>query len=235
MANDLPIAWERYEGVLFDLDGVITPTAELHRQAWGTVFADHGFTDTDYLAYVDGKPRYEGVASFLNSQGIAIPRGEPEDPPGNDTVCAIGNQKDQIFNTLLDSGVLSPYPGSLRILEHLGELSVRIGLVTSSRNATRVLAVAGLADRFECVVDGVLAAEAGLAGKPAPDTYLFAAELLGIAALRSVVVEDATSGVRAGRQGGFGLVLGVDRGENRSALIAAGAHLVVDDLDETIG
>ncbi|MDA3015726.1 MAG: beta-phosphoglucomutase family hydrolase [Actinomycetota bacterium] len=234
MVPEVPLDWERYDAILFDLDGVITPTAALHQRAWASIFASYGFTDTDYLAYVDGRPRYDGVATFLDSRGVTLPRGRPVDPPGDQTVCAIGNEKNRIFNEMLDSGALSPYPGSLRLLEHLAELDACVGLVTSSRNARRVLEVTGLDDRFDCVVDGLVAEKADLAGKPAPDTYLYAAAQLGVDAAHSVVVEDAVSGVRAGRAGGFGLVIGVDRGENRAALNESGAHIVVDDLDDTI-
>lgn len=228
------IDWQAFDAVLFDLDGVITPTAELHRAAWGATFADDGFTDEDYLRYIDGKPRYDGVAAFLTSRGIDLPWGTDSDAPGRSTVCAIGNEKDRRFNQLLAAGGLRPYPGSLQVLDALDSMRITYGLVTSSRNATKVLAVTDLTSRFACIVDGERAVQEQLAGKPAPDTYLRGAALLGAHPSRSVVVEDAVSGVLAGRSGNFGYVLGIDRGGNRDALADAGADEVVDDLADTI-
>lgn len=228
------IDWQAFDAVLFDLDGVITPTAELHRAAWGATFADDGFTDEDYLRYIDGKPRYDGVAAFLTSRGIDLPWGTDSDAPGRSTVCGIGNEKDRRFNQLLAAGELRPYLGSLQVLDALDSMRITYGLVTSSRNATKVLAVTDLTTRFACIVDGERAAQELLAGKPAPDTYLRGAALLGAHPSRSVVVEDAVSGVLAGRRGNFGYVLGIDRGGNRDALADAGADEVIDDLADTI-
>lgn len=228
------IDWQRFDAVLFDLDGVITPTADLHRAAWAATFAADGFTDDDYLRHIDGRPRYDGAAAFLTSRGINLPRGTESDAPGRSTICAVGNEKDQRFNLLLAQGGLHPYPGSLRLLDALDSMQIGYGLVTSSRNATKVLAATALTARFACVVDGERATREHLAGKPAPDTYLRGAALLGAPPSRTVVVEDAVSGVLAGRSGTFGYVLGVDRGGNRDALYAAGADEVVDDLAETI-
>jgi beta-phosphoglucomutase family hydrolase len=230
----LSINWPRYGAVLFDLDGVVTPTAQVHERAWAELFAPWGFTSDDYLAYVDGRPRYDGVETFLASRGVELPWGDPSDPPGDDTICAMGNRKNATFNAVLDRDGIAPYPGSMRVIDALDANSVPSAIVSSSRNARAVLAAAGITDRFAAVVDGTTAAEEHLAGKPDPAMFLAAAAHVGVAADRCVVVEDATSGVAAGAAGGFALVVGVDRGGNRGPLLASGADLVIDDLDETI-
>lgn len=225
--------------VLFDLDGVLTPTAEVHMRAWERLFApwcaDHGlapYTSQDYFAEIDGKPRFDGVASLVASRGVALPRGAEDDPAGEDTVCALGNKKNEIVNEMFAREGIDPYPGSVAFLDAVTAAGAKVAVVSSSRNAPAVLAAAGLADRFEIVVDGNVAAAAGLAGKPAPDTYHHGAKLLGVADGEAIVVEDAISGVQAGRAGGFGLVLGVDRGVGADALREGGADLVVADLGE---
>jgi beta-phosphoglucomutase family hydrolase len=228
------IDWSAYDAVLFDLDGVLTPTADVHEHAWAELFRDYGFTSEDYLAYVDGKPRYDGVRSFLASRGVTLPEGSPDDPPGDDTICAMGNRKNVVFNEVIERDGITPYPGSIALLDLLDALGVAQAVVSSSKNARPVLTAAGLGERFDHVVDGVTATDEHLAGKPAPDMFLRAAELLGVAPERTVVVEDAVSGVAAGRAGGFALVLGVDRGGNREALVRNGAHTVVGDLAETL-
>jgi beta-phosphoglucomutase family hydrolase len=227
--------WSRYGGALFDLDGVITPTAEIHERAWTELFARWDFSEADYLEYVDGKPRYDGVKSFLDSRGVDLPWGSPDDPPGDDTICAMGNRKNDTFNEVLQRDGISPYPGTLAVLELLDEAAVKQAIVSSSKNARTVLEAAGLGDRFPVVVDGVMAAELRITGKPAPDMFETAAEHLGIRPNRCIVIEDATSGVKAGASGEFAFVLGVDRGGNRDALLDAGAHLVVSDLADTLG
>lgn len=234
VARGTTVEWQAYRAVLLDLDGVITPTASVHEVAWAELFAPWGFTSEDYLTYVDGKPRYDGVRSFLTSRGVELPAGTPDDPPGDGTVAAMGNRKDALFRELLERDGVAPYPGTMAVLEELDRHGIAQAVVSSSRNARPVLEAAGLGDRFEHVVDGVTIVEEGITGKPAPDMFLRAAELVGVAPTDAVVVEDATSGVAAGAAGGFGLVLGVDRGGNRDALLAAGAHLVVDDLAETL-
>jgi beta-phosphoglucomutase family hydrolase len=234
--------WSAYAAVLFDLDGVLTPTADLHKQAWTAMFEefldehlgpDHDpFTDDDYLAYVDGRPRFDGVRTFLESRRIQLPEGNRDEPPGTGSVAALGNRKNTMFQDLLRSQGIEPYPGSVRLLDHLASLDIPAAVVSSSRNAREVLSAARLADRFAVVADGVLAAERGIPGKPAPDLFLAAAEKLAVAPESAVVVEDAVSGVAAGRAGAFGLVIGVDRGAGRDALLKNGADLVVDDLGE---
>ncbi|HAS10316.1 MAG TPA: haloacid dehalogenase [Acidimicrobiaceae bacterium] len=234
VARGTTVKWQAYRAVLLDLDGVITPTASVHEVAWAELFAPWGFTSEDYLTYVDGKPRYDGVRSFLTSRGVELPAGTPDDPPGDGTVAAMGNRKDALFRELLERDGVAPYPGTMAVLDELDRHGIAQAVVSSSRNARPVLEAAGLGERFEHVVDGVTIVEEGITGKPAPDMFLRAAELVGVAPPDAVVVEDATSGVAAGVAGAFGLVLGVDRGGNRDALLAAGAHLVVDDLAETL-
>ena len=233
-AGTSAVEWARYGAVLFDLDGVVTPTASVHQHAWAELFAPWGFTTEDYLAHVDGKPRYDGVRDFLASRDVVLPDGDPADLPGVDTVCALGNRKNELFNDILARDGVEPYPGTVAVMEELDRLGVQQAVVSSSRNARSVLAAAGLADRFPHVVDGVAAKDLDLAGKPEPATFLHAADLLGEAPRDCVVVEDASSGVAAAAAGRFGLVLGVDRGGNREALLASGAHLVVDDLYQTL-
>lgn len=226
--------WSRHRAVLFDLDGVVTPTASVHQHAWAELFAAWDFTPDDYLAHIDGKPRYDGVRDFLASRDTVLPEGDPGDPPGVETVCALGNRKNEVFNEILARDGVEPYPGTMALMEHLDGLGTRQAVVSSSRNAVPVLAAAGLAARFPVVVDGVTAAELDLDGKPSPAMFLHAAELIDASPDETVVIEDASSGVAAGAAGGFALVLGVDRGGNRAALLASGADLVVDDLVETL-
>jgi beta-phosphoglucomutase family hydrolase len=227
--------WRDYDGVLFDLDGVITPTAEIHEFAWSELFAAYDFTQADYLDFVDGKPRYDGVRSFLSSRDVSLPDGDPSDAPGETTICAMGNRKNVLFNEILERDGIAPFPGSATTLDLLAEIGVPSAIVSSSKNAVPVLHAAGLETRFDIVVDGIVAADRGLAGKPAPDGYLLGAELLGVDPARTVVVEDATSGVAAGAAGNFGVVIGFDRGAGVEALVAAGATFVVGDLAELLG
>jgi len=230
------------DAALFDLDGVLTPTAEVHMRAWQSMFTDyfiaHGitpaYTQADYFAHVDGKPRYDGVRSALASRGVTLPEGEPTDPVDAPTVCGLGNAKNALFDALLRRDGVQPYPGSVALLDHLAERGIAMAVVSSSRNAPAVLAAAGLGDRFSVVVDGTVAEREGLRGKPSGETFAYAAQQLGVAVERAAVVEDAVSGVAAGRDGGFGLVVGVDRGAGRDALAANGATVVVDDLAELV-
>ena len=230
----LSINWTRAGAVLFDLDGVVTPTARIHERAWADLFAEYDFTPDDYLAHVDGRPRYDGVQTFLRSRGVDLPWGDPSDPPGDTTVCAMGNRKNDSFNAVLERDGIAPYPGTMVVIDALDAAGVPSAIVSSSRNARAVLAAAEITDRFVTVVDGTTAAEEHLAGKPDPAMFLAAARHVDVDPARCIVVEDATSGVAAGAAGGFSLVVGIDRGGNRDALLTAGADLVVDDLDETI-
>lgn len=235
--------WEEYDAALFDLDGVLTPTAEVHMRAWQDLFVDYltrkglvdqPYVESDYFDHIDGKPRYEGVRAFLASRGLTLPDGDPTDAPDAETVCGLGNRKNEFFAAVLRDDGVDPYPGSVALLDHLAEIGTKVAVVSSSRNAPAVLEAAGLADRFEVVVDGVVAAQQGLAGKPSPETFASAAERLGVPVARAVVIEDALSGVQAGHDGGFGLVVGVDRGVGAQRLTDAGADLVVGDLDELV-
>ncbi|MCE1177697.1 MAG: beta-phosphoglucomutase family hydrolase [Micrococcales bacterium] len=234
--------WDDYDAALFDLDGVLTPTAEVHMRAWAEMFngylqgrgIEQPYTDQDYFDYVDGKPRYDGVRSFLASRGIELPEGAPEDGADVESVAGLGNRKNDAFNEVLARDGVAAYPGSVRLLDHLAGRGTQVAVVSSSRNAPAVLEAAGLADRFTVVVSGAVAAEQGLPGKPAPDTFAYAAQQLGVPIERAVVLEDAVSGVQAGCAGDFGLVVGVDRGAGVDALTAAGADIVVADLAELI-
>jgi beta-phosphoglucomutase family hydrolase len=238
------VAWQEHDAVLFDLDGVLTPTAEVHMRAWAEMFtaflatwedpsADTSpYTDADYFAHVDGKPRYDGVRDLLAARGIHLPEGQPADPPEAETVCGLGNRKNDAFNVVLARDGVTPYPGSVALLDVLRDQGMPLAVVSSSANAPAVLAAAGLAGRFVTVVDGRVASALGLAGKPAPDTFIHAAKECGAAPAGAVVVEDAVSGVRAGAAGRFGLVIGVDRGAGAEALTTAGADIVVRDLGD---
>ncbi|HEU5038593.1 MAG TPA: beta-phosphoglucomutase family hydrolase [Nocardioides sp.] len=231
-----PLNWQDQAAVLFDLDGVITPTAEVHMRAWSDMFNEFlaswegagdtaPYTDDDYFAHVDGKPRYDGVRDFLSSRGI---------PASEELVRELGDRKNAAFNVVLERDGVEAYPGSLRLLDHLAGLGTSLAVVSSSANAPAVLAAAGLLDRFDTVVSGAVARDLGLAGKPAPDTFLHAAAELGATPETSVVLEDAVSGVRAGRAGRFGHVVGVDRGAGADVLREAGADVVVADLADLL-
>jgi beta-phosphoglucomutase family hydrolase len=238
----MTVDWGHYQAALFDLDGVITPTAEVHMRAWAVMFgeflAEHGasrpYTDQDYFDYVDGKPRYDGVRSFLASRGIVLPEGLPDDPPTAETVIGLGNRKNEVFGRVLREEGVTAYPGSVLLLKHLRECGMPMAIVSSSRNAPDVLAAAGMTSYFDTIVHGGVAAAKGLAGKPAPDTFWEAADELGVPHASAVVLEDATSGIAAGAAGKFGLVIGVDRGAGIDALTQAGADLVVADLAELL-
>lgn len=211
-------------------------------RAWHQMFSDYlegrgvaeQYTSDDYFAHIDGKPRFDGVRDFLASRDISLPEGSADDAAATETVCGLGNRKNAVFSAILDDEGVVPYAASVRLLDHLKHEGTAMAVVSSSRNAAKVLAAAGLAGRFPVVVDGQVAVREGLDGKPSPATYLCAAELLGVTAARSVVFEDALSGVASGRAGKFGLVVGVDRGVGAQPLLDEGADLVVADLDELV-
>lgn len=231
-----------YRAWLFDLDGVITPTADIHMQAWADMFNAYltsrgeaePYTRDDYFRHVDGKPRYDGVRDFLASRGITLPEGSLDDDTTAETVCGLGNRKNDAFNIIIERDGVTAYPGSVALLDRLRDLGARLAVVSSSKNAPQVLRAAGLLDRFEVVVDGRVAHDRGLPGKPAPDTFEFAADTLGVEHEQAVVLEDALSGIAAGAAGAFGLVVGVDRGVGADALTRAGADMVVADLAELV-
>ena len=233
-----------FDAVIFDLDGVITQTARVHAGAWKEAFDEYmrlrekrdgelfrAFThDADYLPYVDGKPRYEGVKSFLESRGINIAYGDPTDSPDKETVCGIGNKKNAKFRTVLQREGADVYTSSVDLIKSLLKEGIKVGVASSSKNCKYILESAGIEDLFETRVDGVVSVELGLAGKPEGDIFVRAAANIGAIPENSVVVEDATSGVAAGRNGGFGLVLGVARKDNQEDLMREGADIVVADL-----
>ncbi len=189
---------------------------------------------TDYRPYVDGKLRYDGVQSFLASRGIDLPWGDPDDPPTAETVCGLGNRKNELVGELLETEGVDVYEASIAWLRQLRRRGFATAVVSASKNCQRVLQSAGIEDLFDTRIDGVVAGELGLPGKPAPDTFLAAAQRLGVEPERAVVIEDAVSGVRAGKAGGFGLVIGVDRTGDADALREGGADLVVQDLGELL-
>jgi beta-phosphoglucomutase family hydrolase len=230
---------------LFDLDGVLTRTATVHSAAWKQLFDDFlrerdgpGFRpfdrESDYQAYVDGKRREDGVRDFLASRGIVLPEGSVGDPPDARTVYGLGNRKNEVLLQRIAEDGVEVYEDSRRYLQRCAEVGIRRAVVSSSANAKEVLAVTGLAELVELVVDGVVARDRGLRGKPAPDTFLAAAEGFGLSPKQCAVFEDALAGVEAGRAGGFGLVVGVDRTGHGDALRAHGADVVVKSLDELL-
>jgi len=233
---------------LFDLDGVLTQTAKVHAQAWKAMFDEflRGWADrhdepfhpfdrpTDYDEYVDGKPRLDGVLSFLQSRDIDLPMGSPSDPPDAETVHGLGTRKNKRVLELIGEQGVEPYEGSVRFVEAARDLGLRRAVVSSSTNCREVLVAAAIDHLFEARVDGVVAERERLAGKPAPDTFLRGAELLGAPPAQAAVFEDAQAGVQAGRAGNFGWVVGVDRSGQAGALKRRGADVVVDDLGELI-
>lgn len=235
-----------YDAIVFDLDGVVTDTAGLHAAAWKQLFdevlkrhADRTATEfvpfdeeSDYLKYVDGKPRYEGVKDFLDSRKINLEYGDPSDPPEKETVCGLGNKKSDAFQQRLEQEGVVVFESTVRLMKEAISKGMKTGIISSSKNCEPILKRAGLLHFFEVKVDGVDAEEAGLKGKPYPDVFLSAVDQLGVAVQRSVVVEDAISGVRAGSRGSFGLVIGVDRTGISDQLLDKGADVVVEDLSQ---
>ncbi len=234
---------------LFDLDGVLTQTARVHNAAWKETFdaflrdwsARHGQPfqpfdpGPDYHRYVDGRQRADGVRTFLNSRGITLPEGSPDDPPEAETVNGLGNRKNLLVVEKIQAGAVEVYPGSVKYLHAVREAGLRRAVVSASANCRDVLRAAGIEELLEARVDGVVARELGLPGKPAPDTFLEGARLLGVDPANCVVIEDALSGVEAGRAGNFGYVLGVDRVGQAEELLRHGADVVVTDLEELLG
>jgi beta-phosphoglucomutase family hydrolase len=234
---------------LFDLDGVLTETATLHAAAWKEMF--DGYlrrraartgeelapfdADADYDEYVDGKPRYDGVRSFLASRDIELPEGKPGDPPDAETVSGLGNRKNELVLRLMREHGVSAYQGSVRYLEAVREASLPSAVVSSSANAGEVLVAAGIDRFFDARIDGIVAERERLRGKPAPDTFLAGARALGVGPGEGAVFEDALAGVAAGRAGNFACVVGVDRENHAEALREHGADIVVADLAELLG
>lgn len=247
MAQRERIGAEGVDALILDLDGVLTDTAKAHAAAWKRAFDEYLVeragraggqarpfdAEEDYRRHVDGKPRYEGVAAFLRSRGIELPWGRPDDPPGAETVCGLGNRKNAYYLEVLDAGGAEVFGSSLLLAEEAAKRGVRTAVVTSSRNGRRVLAAAGIPERrFDLVVDGTDAERWDVRGKPEPDLFVEAARRLGVPPEHTAVVEDSRSGVEAGRRGGFGLVVGVDRSRAARALRDGGADVVVRDLGD---
>jgi beta-phosphoglucomutase family hydrolase len=242
------ITRDQYDAVLLDLDGVITDTASIHAACWKQMFDEYLLKRTtlrgevfrpfdiatDYRLYVDGKPRFDGVRDFLISRGIKLPEGSMDDTPEAETVGGLGNRKNDLVNKIIEENGVEPYEGSVKLIHQLRRRGFKIAVVTSSQNCTVVLKAAKLEDFFDVQVDGNMIHAQHLAGKPAPDTFLTAARLLGVEPTRSVVIEDAISGVEAGSAGNFGLVIGVARKGNAEELQQHGAHLVVNDLGKLV-
>ena len=238
-----------FDAVIFDLDGVITKTALVHSYAWKKMFDDYlkfreekygepyrEFTHgEDYLNYVDGKPRYKGVQSFLESRGIDIPFGDPSDPPGAETCCGLGNRKNEAFNEVLEKEGVEVYPSTVKLINDLKAAGIKLGVASSSKNCKPVLEAVDLLKVFDARVDGVVSAEKGLSGKPEPDIFTTACDIVGVKYIDAIVVEDAVSGVQAGAKGNFGLTLGVARENNKKELEEGGADIVVEDLVEVNG
>jgi beta-phosphoglucomutase family hydrolase len=242
---DLP---EAITACLFDLDGVLTQTAKIHAQAWKEMFDDflrewadrtgetfHEFDrPTDYDEYVDGKPRLEGVCSFLESRGIRLSMGSPADPVTAETIQGLGTRKNELVLELIREQGVEPYEGSVRFVEKARELGLSRAVVSSSTNCADVLVAAGIDHLFEARIDGITADRERLAGKPAPDTFLAGARALAVDPAQAAVFEDALAGVQAGRAGKFGWVVGVDRTGQAEALRRRGADVVVRDLAELL-
>jgi beta-phosphoglucomutase family hydrolase len=239
---------DQYDAVLFDLDGVITNTAKLHATCWkqmldeylekrahqrGEAFRPFDLA-TEYRLHLDGKPRFDGVRDFLASRGIKLPEGTSDDPPEAETVRGLGNRKNELVSDAIERIGVEAYQGSVQFIDQLRRGGFKIALVTSSENCAAVLKAAKLESLFDVRVDGHMVETQDLAGKPAPDTFLMAAKLLGVEPRRAVVVEDAIPGIKAGCNGNFGLVIGVARKGNADELKQHGANVVVNDLSELI-
>jgi beta-phosphoglucomutase family hydrolase len=238
-----------FKAVIFDLDGIITKTALVHSSAWTRMFNDYlvyrgkeynekheEFThEHDYLPFVDGKPRYKGVADFLISREIQIPYGLPSDSAGMETVCGLGNRKNEYFNRILENEGVEVYDSTISLIHELKSYEIKIGVASSSANCRKVLERAGILDLFQTRVDGEVSARLGLKGKPEPDIFTTACDNLEVPYKEAIIIEDAVSGVQAGRKGNFGFVLGVAREGNTDELLKNGAHKVVSDIIEIGG
>jgi beta-phosphoglucomutase family hydrolase len=230
------------EAGLFDMDGVLTQTAKVHAAAWKQMFDEFlgprnqapFDDDRDYDEFVDGKPRPDGVRDFLASRGIHLPEGEADDPPDAESVAGLGNRKNELVLGIIREQGVEPFPDSLRYVQAARDAGLKTAVVSSSANTREVLESVGILDQFDDIVDGHAVQDQGLKGKPAPDTFLAAAQHLGVEPAHAAVFEDALAGVEAGRAGNFGYVVGVNRSDQADALRAHGADVVVDDLDELV-
>lgn len=243
-----PVTPDKFDAVLFDLDGVITDTARMHAACWKVMFntylkrraAESGEDfisfeiDTDYLEYVDGKPRYDGVRDFLSSRNIFLEEGSPDSPASEESICGLGNRKNELVNLRIQMHGIKTFQSSLDFVNYIISSGMKTAIVSSSANSRTVLKSAEIIDLFPVIVDGVNAKEKKLGGKPSPDMFLEAAKELGVDPEKCVVIEDAISGVQAGRNGNFGLVIGIARKNNNDELKENGADLVVNDLNEIV-
>jgi beta-phosphoglucomutase family hydrolase len=235
-----------FDAAIFDMDGVVTDTAAIHSLAWKRMFDEYlqgraasrhepfiEFTHArDYLVHVDGRPRYTGVETFLKSRDIILPAGSPQDLPGSQTVCGLGNRKNEIFHQIIGGEGVALFDSTIALIHAMRQRGIKVGLATSSNNSAVILDRTGTAQLFATVVDGIVSARLGLKGKPEPDIFLTAAANLGVPAARAIVVEDAVSGVQAGARGGFALVIGIARENNARELCDHGADVAVRDLAE---
>jgi alpha,alpha-trehalase len=237
---------DKIDAIIFDMDGVVTSSAREHAASWKWMFDDYLKTrnqrygehqepfdiESDYRRYVDGKPRYEGAGSFLESRGISLPHGDPSDPPGEETVCGLGNRKNQYFIEYIQKYGVKPFPSSVDFIQRMKMKGIKVALISASRNARAVMAAAGVTDLFDVAIDGVDAVRLKIKGKPEPDVFLSAAKMLGVSPQRAAIVEDALAGVEAGKKGGFSLVIGVDRDGQSLEMEARGANIIVNDLSD---
>lgn len=242
------ITADRFDAVLFDLDGVLTDTSSVHALTWKTVFDEYlnersartgepfrpFDIDTEYRHHLDGRLRYEGARSFLESRGIKLPPGSPGSPSSEESVCGLANRKNDLIVREFAANGVQVFDDSIRVLKRVRQKGLKTAVVTASHNCEAVLRAAGISDQFDVHIDGNIADRLGLPGKPAPDTYLKAAAEMGVTATRAVVIEDAISGVQAGRAGGFGLVIGADRTGDAVALRENGADFVLKDLSDLV-
>jgi len=235
---------KHYDGVVFDLDGVVTKTAMAHALSWKEMFDEYlrmreqrngepfkEFTfDHDYRLFVDGRPRYQGVENFLRSRGISLPLGEKDDPADKETLCGLGNEKDVRFKIILEEKGIEVYESTIALIKDLRAKRVRVAVASSSKNCHPILKKTGLEELFEARIDGIVSAELGLKGKPEGDIFVTAAKHIHCHPDRAVVIEDAVAGIQAGKKGGFALVIGVARQENDRDLKEAGADIVVNNF-----
>lgn len=242
------IDFEKFKAVLFDLDGVLTSTEKTHSVCWKKMFDEflqERSTETgedfvpfdlgrDYLKYVDGKPRYQGVRDFLTARCINLPEGTPKSPPSEKSIMGLGNKKNKLFNEVVERDGVEVYESSLELVKYLNNKGIKMGVVSSSRNCRQILSASKMDSFFKVVVDGITSAELGLEGKPEPDTFLQASRQLGVNPQHAAVIEDAISGVIAGKNSEFGLVIGIARKGNFNELRENGADIVVSDLAEVV-
>lgn len=242
------IDFEKFKAVLFDLDGVLTSTEKIHSACWKKMFDEflqEKSTETgedfvpfdlerDYLKYIDGKPRYQGVRDFLTARSINLPEGTLKSPPSEKSIMGLGNKKNKLFNEIVERDGVEVYKSSLELVKYLNNKGIKMAVVSSSRNCRQILSASKMDSFFKVVVDGIKSAELGLEGKPEPDTFLQASRQLGVNPQHAVVIEDAISGVIAGKNGEFGLVVGIARKGNFNELRENGADIIVSDLAEIV-